>query len=116
MRMFSLKIAPKAARESWFDNLDEPDVAKESNALQDAVRSIAQQASKIGREAAEVRGVIDDTVPVCANCIDIVETIKKHGMSLENCVHCRTCEDVCPEVNLRVKPTSQGSGPDFLGL
>jgi len=61
MRMFSLKIAPKAARESWFDNLDEPDVAKESNALQDAVRSIAQQASKIGREAAEVRGVIDDT-------------------------------------------------------
>ena len=61
MRMFSLKSAPKAARESWFDNLDEPVATKASNALQDAVRSIAQQASKIGREAAEVRGMIDDT-------------------------------------------------------
>lgn len=48
--------------------------------------------------------------------IDIVADLKKHGMSLENCIHCRTCEVVCPEFNLRVKPTSQGSGPDFLGL
>ena len=65
---------------------------------------------------------VDKTTPCVADCtadvhrIDIVDTIRKHGMSLENCVHCRTCEDVCPEVNLRVKPTSQGSGPDFLGL
>jgi electron-transferring-flavoprotein dehydrogenase len=65
---------------------------------------------------------VDKTTPCVSDCtadvhrIDIVEQIKKHGMSLENCVHCRTCEDVCPEVNLRVKPTSQGSGPDFLGL
>lgn len=59
--MFSLRIAPKAARESWFDSLDEPTVADDTSALQDAVRSIAQQASKIGREAAEVRGLIDDT-------------------------------------------------------
>lgn len=48
--------------------------------------------------------------------VDIVDGILKHGMSLENCIHCRTCEVVCPEVNLRVKPTAQGSGPDFLGL
>ncbi len=48
--------------------------------------------------------------------IDVVDSLKKHGMSLENCVHCRTCEIVCPEVNLRVKPTEQGSGPDFMGL
>jgi electron-transferring-flavoprotein dehydrogenase len=39
-----------------------------------------------------------------------------HGMSLENCIQCRTCEIVCPRVNLRVNPTYEGSGPDFYGL
>lgn len=48
--------------------------------------------------------------------VDVVGTLKKHGMSLENCVQCRTCEIICPEVNLRVKPTAEGSGPDFMGL
>ncbi len=48
--------------------------------------------------------------------IDIVGDLRKHGMSLENCVQCRTCEIVCPEVNLRVRPTAQGAGPDFMGL
>lgn len=48
--------------------------------------------------------------------IDLFQGKRKHGMSLENCVQCRTCEIVCPEVNLRVRPTSQGSGPDYMGL
>jgi electron-transferring-flavoprotein dehydrogenase len=48
--------------------------------------------------------------------VDALEGLRKHGMSLENCVQCRTCEIVCPEVNLKVKPTSEGSGPDFNGL
>ncbi len=48
--------------------------------------------------------------------IDIVNGLRKHGMSLENCIQCRTCEIVCPEVNLRVRPTMEGSGPDFMGL
>ncbi|MDJ0625910.1 MAG: hypothetical protein QNJ31_06045 [Candidatus Caenarcaniphilales bacterium] len=48
--------------------------------------------------------------------VDLLEGLRKHAMSLENCVQCRTCEIVCPEVNLRVKPTAQGSGPDFMGL
>lgn len=62
------------------------------------------------------------TTPCVADCtaevhrIDVIEGLKRHGMSLENCIHCRTCEVVCPEVNLRVKPTEQGSGPDFMGL
>lgn len=62
------------------------------------------------------------TTPCVADCtaevhrIDIIDDVKKHGMSLENCIQCRTCEIVCPEVNLRVNPTEQGSGPDFLGL
>jgi electron-transferring-flavoprotein dehydrogenase len=62
------------------------------------------------------------TTPCVADCtaevhrIDEEGATKRHGMSLENCIHCRTCEIVCPEVNLRVKPTEQGSGPDFLGL
>lgn len=42
--------------------------------------------------------------------------IRVHGMSLENCIQCRTCEIVCPEQNLKVRPTMQGAGPDFLGL
>jgi electron-transferring-flavoprotein dehydrogenase len=48
--------------------------------------------------------------------VDVVDDLRRHGMSLENCVQCRTCEIVCPEVNLRVKPAEQGSGPDFMGL
>ena len=48
--------------------------------------------------------------------IDIKDKIRIHGMSLENCIQCRTCEIVCPEVNLRVKPTAEASGPDFMGL
>lgn len=60
--------------------------------------------------------------PCVADCtaevhrIDEFQQQRKHGMSLENCIHCRTCEMVCPEENLRVKPTYQGSGPDFMGL
>lgn len=38
---------------------------------------------------------------------------KAHFMNLENCVQCRTCEIVCPEMNLRVNPAEHGSGPDF---
>lgn len=65
---------------------------------------------------------LNKTTPCVADCtaevhrIDIIDDVRKHGMSLENCIHCRTCEIVCPEVNLRVKPTEQGSGPDFIGL
>jgi len=56
--MFAARVVPQAARESWFDNLDgEP----ERPDLDAAIRSIAQQASKMGRESAEVRGLIDDT-------------------------------------------------------
>jgi electron-transferring-flavoprotein dehydrogenase len=62
------------------------------------------------------------TTPCVADCtaevhrVDEVAGERRHGMSLENCIQCRTCEIVCPEVNLRVKPTEQGSGPDFMGL
>lgn len=62
------------------------------------------------------------TTPCVSDCtaevhrIDIIDDLKRHGMSLENCVQCRTCEMICPEVNLRVRPTEQGSGPDFMGL
>ncbi|MCW5823184.1 MAG: 4Fe-4S dicluster domain-containing protein [Cyanobacteria bacterium TGS_CYA1] len=65
---------------------------------------------------------LNKTTPCVADCtaevhrVDIIDEVKRHGMSLENCVHCRTCEIVCPEVNLRVKPTEQGSGPNFSGL
>ncbi len=48
--------------------------------------------------------------------VDVKQGVRHHGMSLENCVQCRTCEMVCPEVNLKVRPTEQGSGPDFMGL
>jgi electron-transferring-flavoprotein dehydrogenase len=61
-------------------------------------------------------------VPCVADCtaevhrIDALNGMRRHGMSLENCVQCRTCEIVCPEENLKVRPTEQGSGPDFMGL
>lgn len=48
--------------------------------------------------------------------VDAKAGVRHHGMSLENCVQCRTCEIVCPEVNLKVRPTEEGSGPDFMGL
>ncbi len=76
---------------------------------------------------------------VCVKCITLYESLGKptpcvsdctaevhridelseglrHGMSLENCVQCRTCEIICPELNLRVRPTENGSGPNFMGL
>ncbi|MGF1575273.1 MAG: electron transfer flavoprotein [Cyanophyceae cyanobacterium] len=45
-----------------------------------------------------------------------LEGIRLHHMSLENCIQCRTCEIVCPHLNLRVNPSYEGSGPDFFGL
>ncbi len=42
--------------------------------------------------------------------------IRSHAMSLENCIQCRTCEIICPQLNLRVNPSYEGSGPDFFGL
>jgi electron-transferring-flavoprotein dehydrogenase len=65
---------------------------------------------------------LNKEVPCVSDCtaevhrIDIAGGMRKHAMSLENCIQCRTCEIVCPEVNLRVNATSQGSGPDFMGL
>lgn len=62
------------------------------------------------------------TTPCVSDCtaevhrIDELDGLHKHGMSLENCVQCRTCEIICPEVNLKVRPTENGSGPDFMGL
>jgi electron-transferring-flavoprotein dehydrogenase len=62
------------------------------------------------------------TTPCVSDCtaevhrIDLFEGHRKHGMSLENCIQCRTCEIVCPEVNLRVNPAAQAAGPDFMGL
>jgi electron-transferring-flavoprotein dehydrogenase len=62
------------------------------------------------------------TTPCVSDCtaevhrIDQIAGARKHGMSLENCVQCRTCEIVCPEVNLRVNPAAQAAGPDFMGL
>jgi len=62
------------------------------------------------------------TTPCVSDCtaevhrIDRLGDLRQHGMSLENCIQCRTCEIVCPQVNLRVNPTYEGSGPDFYGL
>lgn len=57
--MQSMKLARPAARESWFDSLD--GAAAGAPDMQAAIRTIAQQAAKIGRESAEVRGLIDDS-------------------------------------------------------
>jgi len=65
---------------------------------------------------------LDRATPCVADCTAEVHHINfkggtgLHGMSLENCIQCRTCEIVCPEVNLRVNPSYEGSGPDFFGL
>ena len=65
---------------------------------------------------------LNKVTPCVSDCtaevhrVDEIDNQRKHGMSLENCIQCRTCEIVCPEVNLRVKPAYQGSGPDFMGL
>ncbi len=66
---------------------------------------------------------LNKTTPCVSDCTAEVHRIdeaagglQKHGMSLENCVQCRTCEIICPEVNLKVRPAENGSGPDFMGL
>lgn len=45
-----------------------------------------------------------------------LDNLRLHSMALENCIQCRTCEIVCPQMNLRVNPSYEGSGPDFYGL
>ncbi len=62
-------------------------------------------------------------VPCVSDCtaevhrLDIgPDDIKVHGMSLENCVQCRTCELICPEQNLRVNAAYSAGGPNFRGL
>lgn len=66
--------------------------------------------------------ILGKDTPCVSDCtaevhrVDVLEDVKRHGMSLENCIQCRTCEIVCPEENLRVNPTYEGSGPDFIGL
>lgn len=65
---------------------------------------------------------LNKEVPCVNDCtaevhrVDVVADLQTHGMSLENCIQCRTCEIVCPEENLRVNAAEQGSGPDFMGL
>lgn len=60
--------------------------------------------------------------PCVADCtaevhqIQVRDGSKIHSMALENCIQCRTCEIVCPHLNLRVNPSYEGSGPDFYGL
>lgn len=73
-------------------------------------------------ECIKVYDKLQKQTPCVSDCtaevhrVDLSGGTRVHGMSLENCIQCRTCEIVCPEVNLRVKPTSEGSGPDFMGL
>jgi electron-transferring-flavoprotein dehydrogenase len=70
-------------------------------------------------EVYEMQGKVTPCVSDCTaevHRIDSVEGRRKHGMSLENCVQCRTCEIVCVHQNLNVKPAAQASGPDFMGL
>ena len=62
-------------------------------------------------------------VPCVSDCtaevhrLDIKDDgVKVHGMSLENCVQCRTCELICPEQNLRVNAAYSAGGPNFRGL
>lgn len=61
-------------------------------------------------------------VPCVGDCtaevheVDEKDGVRMHGMNLENCVQCRTCEIICWGDNLRVNPAQHGSGPDFSGL
>jgi electron-transferring-flavoprotein dehydrogenase len=65
---------------------------------------------------------LDKPTPCISDCtaevhrIQPIADLRLHAMSLENCIQCRTCEIVCPHVNLRVNPSYEGSGPDFFGL
>ena len=85
-------------------------------------RHIDEFNSDVCIKCIKVYDALGKDTPCVSDCtaevhrIDILHGKRMHGMSLENCIQCRTCEIVCPEVNLRVKPTSKGSGPDFMGL
>jgi methyl-accepting chemotaxis protein len=51
--------------------------ASDAAALQSAIRSISQRASDMGREAAEVRGVIDDTTKAAERTVQAVATLAR---------------------------------------
>ncbi len=85
-------------------------------------RHIEEFSAETCRTCISTYDKLDRPTPCVSDCtaevhrIDMIGDLRAHGMSLENCIQCRTCEIVCPQLNLRVNPSYEGSGPDFYGL
>ncbi len=85
-------------------------------------RHILEFSAEICRQCIATYDKLNRPTPCVADCTAEVHHIREHNgirshaMSLENCIQCRTCEIVCPHLNLRVNPSYEGSGPDFYGL
>ncbi|MDX2272559.1 MAG: electron transfer flavoprotein [Cyanobacteriota bacterium] len=83
---------------------------------------IQEWSGEICRQCIATYDKLNRPTPCIADCtaevhrVTQLEGIRYHAMSLENCIQCRTCEIVCPHLNLRVNPSYEGSGPDFFGL
>ncbi len=83
---------------------------------------IQEFSADVCRECIATYDKLDRPTPCVADCtaevhrVDRVQGQRVHSMSLENCIQCRTCEIICPQLNLRVNPSYEGSGPDFFGL
>lgn len=76
--MFALlkKNAPATAAEPAADT------ARSVDEMQTAIRSIAQQASGMGKEAAEVRGVLDDTIKASARGAQAVADLARQASEI----------------------------------
>ncbi|MFS8923917.1 4Fe-4S dicluster domain-containing protein [Synechococcus sp. B60.1] len=85
-------------------------------------RHILEFSADTCRQCIATYDKLNRPTPCVADCTAEVHHIREHNgirshaMSLENCIQCRTCEIVCPHLNLRVNPSYEGSGPDFYGL
>jgi electron-transferring-flavoprotein dehydrogenase len=85
-------------------------------------RHILEFSADTCRQCIATYDQLNRPTPCVADCPAEVHHIRErnglrsHAMALENCIQCRTCEIVCPYLNLRVNPSYEGSGPDFYGL
>jgi electron-transferring-flavoprotein dehydrogenase len=85
-------------------------------------RHILEFSADTCRQCIATYDKLNRPTPCVADCPAEVHHIRErnglrsHTMALENCIQCRTCEIVCPYLNLRVNPSYEGSGPDFYGL
>ena len=112
--MFAVLRKPRAAPVPAAASAD---AGPDANALRQAVRSIAERVGTMGREAAEVRGVIDDTTKAAQRSAQAVSALARQVQEITR------AQDAISQVTLgslgavdRARKAVQGVGDEVAGI